>query len=175
MQWHRTLVENAPSFPSGSDWCNHGSFVCRMGWCDAYALNVLPDRDDPSGSVLRLGSPIEQITTRRALRRRLRQMRLRRMPRFALTSPMCRIWASQPGHLVAVAVIPKTICEDSNRVFFHFYRLDKVGTWSHKHGDEIARDVDKQMERIEDPVKADRGDFTELLGYWWVPQRKLRW
>lgn len=60
---------------------------------------------------------------------------------------------------------------------FHWYRLDKSGTWSHKMGDLNATAIDGMGGVIEDPAKL-RSKFSNhgygiFGGYWLVPNTGL--
>jgi len=59
-------------------------------------------------------------------------------------------------------------CSD-NRKDYHFYRQDKNGTWSHKHGGNIAKNIDESGKIIKNPEKADRGRYKIFCGYFIVP------
>lgn len=51
---------------------------------------------------------------------------------------------------------------------FHWYRRDDNGLWSHKIGSDPASNKDSSGKIIEDPVRADRGDYTRFCGYFKV-------
>lgn len=61
------------------------------------------------------------------------------------------------AHLVAPVIWPG--------VDFHWYRRDKTGWWSHKPGGTSAINKDNSNKSIENPQKADRGNYTEFVGY----------
>ncbi|MBN1656621.1 MAG: hypothetical protein JXA30_22810 [Deltaproteobacteria bacterium] len=61
------------------------------------------------------------------------------------------------GHFVALVIWPE---ED-----YHWYRLDDNTYWSHKMGDDPARDTDESGNRIQDPQTAARGPYTIFCCY----------
>lgn len=52
---------------------------------------------------------------------------------------------------------------------FHWYRQDSNGMWSHKPGGTIARNYDESGFAISSPESADRGGYTEFVGYFFTP------
>ena len=54
-------------------------------------------------------------------------------------------------------------------VDFHWYRQDSDGRWSHKPGSTEARNYDQSGNLISNPETADRGDYTEFVGYFFTP------
>ena len=55
---------------------------------------------------------------------------------------------------------------------YHFYRLDGIERWSHKDRDEPARDRDMDGHLITDPRLANRGDYKDFFGFWWVDHER---
>ena len=55
-----------------------------------------------------------------------------------------------------------------NSVDYHWYRQDADGYWSHKPGTTPASFIDDSDNLILDPAVADRGDYTNFLGYFAV-------
>lgn len=51
---------------------------------------------------------------------------------------------------------------------YHWYRQDSTGKWSHKNGSYSVTDRDESDNVILDPWTADRGIYTEFLGYYAV-------
>ena len=51
---------------------------------------------------------------------------------------------------------------------YHWYRQDADGLWSHKRGLNPVERTDYSGKLIIDPYIADRGDYTEFLGYYAV-------
>lgn len=51
---------------------------------------------------------------------------------------------------------------------FHFYRRDNNGMWSGKPGYDEATNLDHSGNTISNPSTADRGNYTEELGYYFV-------
>ena len=51
---------------------------------------------------------------------------------------------------------------------YHFYRQDADGLWSHKPGTYPVRRTDEWYDLIYDPDLAQRGDYTQLVGYFAV-------
>ncbi len=66
------------------------------------------------------------------------------------------------GHLVALFYSPA-------KLSYHWYRRDTSGLWSHKSGQNIAKNTDDNGGLILDPMESDRGDYTEFLGYFSCP------
>ena len=61
------------------------------------------------------------------------------------------------AHLVALVIWPGAD--------FHWYRRDKSGWWSHKPGSTPATNKDNSNKGIINPQNADRGNYTEFVGY----------
>ena len=51
---------------------------------------------------------------------------------------------------------------------YHWYRQDADGLWSHKRGTTAVQRTDDSGQLIIDPYIADRGDYTQFLGYYAV-------
>ncbi len=51
---------------------------------------------------------------------------------------------------------------------YHWYRQDSDGLWSHKQGTFPVTRNDDSGDPIIDPKLADRGEYTEFLGYYAV-------
>jgi hypothetical protein len=49
---------------------------------------------------------------------------------------------------------------------FHWYRLDDNTYWSHKRGQQAAKNVDESGAAIADPETCDRADYTVFCGYY---------
>ncbi|KAL4241121.1 hypothetical protein ACF0H5_001899 [Mactra antiquata] len=56
---------------------------------------------------------------------------------------------------------------------FHWYRLDRDGKWSHKPGKTEATNLDSSSRLISDPRQADRGPYTEFVGFMQTLQDKI--
>jgi hypothetical protein len=86
--------------------------------------------------------------------------------RYAIVDGLLRIGPRErnpsPGCCHIVALVMAT-GED-----YHWYRLDDSGTWSHKAGRTEARDTDESGNIINDPAHADRGNYTDFCGYFYV-------
>ena len=74
-----------------------------------------------------------------------------------------------------VAIVAGTVFDSKtgkNKNVYHFYRLEKTGTWSQKPGKNIPIWVDSNGKCIRDPQKAERrisfGEYTKFLGYYEV-------
>ncbi len=52
---------------------------------------------------------------------------------------------------------------------YHFYRQGPDGTWSHKPGGTQATNLDNSGSMIFNPEIADRGPYTEFVGYFFTP------
>ena len=52
---------------------------------------------------------------------------------------------------------------------YHYYRQDADGMWSHKNGYRKATNKDNKGRLIRDPETADRGNYTNLCGFFMVP------
>ncbi len=52
---------------------------------------------------------------------------------------------------------------------YHWYRQDSGGRWSHKTGTAPATNLDNSGMQIFDPQLADRGPYTEFVGYFLTP------
>ena len=74
-------------------------------------------------------------------------------------------------HTVALVIQPDTGAFDGD---FHWYRLDRDGTWSHKPGRTTVRNVDNSGDVITDPRIADRGPYTEFCGFFTVDRHAVR-
>jgi hypothetical protein len=70
------------------------------------------------------------------------------------------------GHLVALVVAPW--------FDFHWYRKGRDGLWTHKVGIAPATDRDNVGARITDPKTADRGPYTDFVGYMQVRDGHFR-
>ena len=51
---------------------------------------------------------------------------------------------------------------------YHWYRQNSDGTWSHKQSLQPISNLDESDQLIYDPQTADRGGYTEFLGYYAV-------
>ena len=54
---------------------------------------------------------------------------------------------------------------------YHWYRQDSDGSWSHKCGEDPATNLDNSGRRIYDPVYADRGRYTEVIGFYAIKKK----
>ena len=166
MKWADHVTRWAPEFDPSSEWHDPGTFTCFSGNCLDYAINRLPNQfTDPPALRIRPADTAADI------RRGLRKLGLRQVPRWSLWSPIGRMWCRGEGHLVAVAFGPDTVPLRVPPTDYHLYRLDRSGRWSHKPGDKAALDVDASGARILDPRSADRDEYPDFLGYWWVCHR----
>ena len=57
---------------------------------------------------------------------------------------------------------------DNGELDYHWYRQDSDGLWSHKPGKNEVKRVDNSGDLIVDPETADRGFYTNFLGYYAV-------
>ncbi len=53
---------------------------------------------------------------------------------------------------------------------YHWYRQNQDGTWSHKIGNRLPKNQDESGKTIIDVESADRGSYTEFVGYFYVPK-----
>ncbi len=53
---------------------------------------------------------------------------------------------------------------------YHWYRQNQDGTWSHKIGNRLPKNQDESGKPIIDVETADRGSYTEFVGYFYVPK-----
>lgn len=60
------------------------------------------------------------------------------------------------GHLVALCVSPWD---------FHWYRKQRSGSWTHKPGPDPVTQLDNANQPIPDPRTADRGPYTQFVGF----------
>jgi len=60
------------------------------------------------------------------------------------------------GHLVALCVSPWD---------FHWYRKQRSGRWTHKPGPDPVTQLDEAGQPIVDPRTADRGPYTQFVGF----------
>lgn len=60
------------------------------------------------------------------------------------------------GHLVALCVSPWD---------FHWYRKQRSGSWTHKPGPDPVTQLDEAGQPIADPRTADRGPYTQFVGF----------
>jgi len=60
------------------------------------------------------------------------------------------------GHLVALCVSPWD---------FHWYRKQRSGRWTHKPGPDPVTQLDEAGHPIADPRTADRGPYTQFVGF----------
>lgn len=163
----RHLIEYAPNYDAFDDWHDRGSVRCWYGNCYAYALDL------PEHAAIHT-PPGDELDSPKKLAEALRADGWRKLYRHTLRSPRrVRRVARQPGHLIAAAFGRATVPNQLPRTDYHFYRLDSNGTWSHKHGDEIAAKTDESDAIIEDPGATDRGEYPSFVGYWWVDHRQL--
>lgn len=61
------------------------------------------------------------------------------------------------GHLVALVIAPGWD--------YHWYRMNRNCSWSHKPGSTEATNLDNAGAKITDPRNADRGPYTEFAGF----------
>ncbi len=61
------------------------------------------------------------------------------------------------GHLVALVIAPGWD--------YHWYRMNRNCSWSHKPGSTQATNLDNAGAKIIDPRNADRGRYTEFAGF----------
>ncbi len=54
---------------------------------------------------------------------------------------------------------------------WHWYRKDADGSWSHKDGEGMPSKLDAAGLPITDPKTADRGPYTNFIGYFYTPCR----
>lgn len=52
---------------------------------------------------------------------------------------------------------------------YHWYRQDSDGSWSHKPGGTQATNLDAAGQPIADPFSANRGNYSEFVGYFLTP------
>ncbi|AET68017.1 hypothetical protein Desor_2446 [Desulfosporosinus orientis DSM 765] len=76
------------------------------------------------------------------------------------------------AYMVALAVFPGDSYDNSD---YHWYRLNPNGTWSDKLGFGSVTDVDESGNIITDPQLADRGCYTDFVGYFYVTKSKVSW
>ena len=73
-------------------------------------------------------------------------------------------YATCPPGMYKVA-LATTVTGDE---YYHWYRQDSDGKWSHKNMGDPAKRVDDSGEPILDPWTADRGNYVNFLGYYAV-------
>jgi hypothetical protein len=71
--------------------------------------------------------------------------------------PRRQIQCPEEGHLVALVMWPQ--------YDFHWYRLGRDGSWTHKPGGMPVTNVDNSGNVIRDPRVADRGDYTKFCAF----------
>lgn len=76
-------------------------------------------------------------------------------------------------YLIAMATT-ETKNTDPQNMDYHFYRQDKSGLWSHKAGPRPATNLDEGGNLMFDPAQADRGNYTNFQGFFYVPGETLR-
>ena len=86
------------------------------------------------------------------------------------------IYSKKPtGHYIAMAIMPSTDSyTDSGD--FHFWRLDKDGSWAYKGGQTLSRRTFRNGRKLTDIEKPEaRGDYTQFCGYFevWPDTHKL--
>lgn len=85
-------------------------------------------------------------------------------------------------HIIAAFVTP--IHLDGERIDYHFYSLDRDGTWSHKLGDSEATKLDSNGRTIHDPLQAARYyrslnrrqndlDYSQFVGFYRIPDEGI--
>ena len=82
-----------------------------------------------------------------------------------------------PSHslnLVALVFWPPEYIEGEIMFDFHWYRLDNNGMFSHKPGQTAATNVDNSGKLIKDPRYADRGPYTEFVGFMETRRDKIK-
>lgn len=82
-----------------------------------------------------------------------------------------------PAHdlnLVALVFWPPEMLLGELMFDFHWYRLDDNGLFSHKPGKTEATNVDNSGNIIKDPRKADRGPYTEFVGFMETRRDKIK-
>ena len=88
---------------------------------------------------------------------------------------------SKPGklpdhdlNLVALVFWPPEILLGELMFDFHWYRLDDNGLFSHKPGQTEATNLDNRGKRIKDPRLADRGPYTDFVGFLETRRDKIK-
>lgn len=84
---------------------------------------------------------------------------------------------SLPTHklnLVALVFWPPEMLAGELVFDFHWYRLDNNGRFSHKPGKTEATNVDNSGKLIKDPRKANRGPYTEFVGFLETRRDKIK-
>jgi hypothetical protein len=72
-------------------------------------------------------------------------------------------WSTSPQGKTKIALV---IWPDTD---FHWYRQDSNGLWTHKPGGTQATNLDNSGQPITNPATADRGPYTEFIGYYFTP------
>jgi hypothetical protein len=75
-------------------------------------------------------------------------------------------WSTSPDGKTKIALV---IWPDPYWPDFHWYRLDSNGYWTHKPGGTAATNLDNSGVVITNPETADRGGYTEFIGYFFTP------
>ncbi|XP_060560555.1 uncharacterized protein LOC132720429 [Ruditapes philippinarum] len=81
----------------------------------------------------------------------------------AVFTPNMKKLPDHKWNLVALVFWPPT--PGSDLFDFHWYRLDADGHWSHKPGKTSATNIDQSGKPITDPRYADRGPYTQFVGF----------
>lgn len=84
---------------------------------------------------------------------------------------------SLPAHdlnLVTLVFWPPEMLAGELMFDFHWYRLDNTGLFSHKPGKTAATNVDNSGRLIKDPRKADRGPYTDFVGFLETRRDKIK-
>ena len=84
---------------------------------------------------------------------------------------------SLPDHelnLVALVFWPPEILYGELVFDYHWYRLDNNGMFSHKPGQTAVTNVDNSGKSITDPRFADRGPYTEFVGFLETRRDKIK-
>jgi len=76
------------------------------------------------------------------------------------------------GKMLVYLALEPTTPSSGMYVDWHFYRLDSTGTFSNKRGQEAVKNVDESTPTpltITNPATCERGQYTEGIGYWYIP------
>jgi hypothetical protein len=57
---------------------------------------------------------------------------------------------------------------------YHWYRKDSNGLWTHKPGQTQATNLDNSGNAITNPETADRGGYTQFVGYFFTPSDSVQ-
>ena len=145
------LMVQAETSPAYEPWYwNDGSTIQRNNNCYNYSNNRRTDTFAQPGTAS--GRPYTQITAAE-------------VSAGATSDGLepTNAWATSPTGKTKIALVIWP------GVDYHWYRLDRDGRWSHKPGGSTATNVDSSGALIYSPETANRGSYTQFVGYFFTP------